>query len=79
MKTDTLRLLWSLIEETPKDLLADMNQDELVILLSCRLNKRVYLDPAERLDIQQYLYTRSQLIQDVFCEQTVELSIPPLI
>ena len=71
MKTDTLRLLWSLIEETPKDLLTDMNQDELAILLSCRLNKRVYLDPSERLDIQQYLHTRSQLIQDAFCEQTV--------
>ncbi|MGD1856192.1 MAG: hypothetical protein ACFB2W_18270 [Leptolyngbyaceae cyanobacterium] len=71
MDTGLLRLIWSVVEETPTDYLRGIGSRDQVRLLLHKIDSRVLLSPQERLQVQQYLLDRTHLIRDISLGQAM--------
>ena len=71
MDTGLMRLIWSVVEETPaKCMLGVCNGDQVRLLLH-RIDQQVALSPQERSQVQQYLRERQHLIQEICLGQAM--------
>ncbi|MEM7066471.1 MAG: hypothetical protein AAF572_25305 [Cyanobacteria bacterium P01_B01_bin.77] len=71
MDTSLLRLIWSVVEETPAAHLRRRGERDRVRLLLHKIDSRVILSPQERSQVQQYLMERTHLIQEICLEQAM--------
>ncbi|MBE9069548.1 hypothetical protein IQ260_23155 [Leptolyngbya cf. ectocarpi LEGE 11479] len=71
MDTSLLRLIWSVVEETPAAHLRRKGERDRMRLLLKKIDSRVILSPQERSQVQQYLMERSALIQEICLEQAM--------
>lgn len=71
MDTGLLRLIWSVVEETPAVYLQGVGGRDQVRLLLHQIDNRVILSPQERSQVQQYLIDRTHLIQEICLGQAM--------
>lgn len=65
MDTGLMRLIWSVVEETPAAHLRRKTGGDQVRLLLRKIDNQTSLSPQERSQVQQYLVDRAHLIQDI--------------
>ncbi|MBT9312823.1 hypothetical protein [Leptothoe kymatousa] len=65
MDTGLMRLIWSVVEETPAMHLQGACDRETIRLLLARIDQRVVLSAQARSQAQQYLIDRWHLIQEI--------------
>ena len=65
MSPKTLRLLWSVIEETQPSILLELNDTELIKQLLVQINKKQHLSSEEVTTVNTYIYSRISLIRDL--------------
>ncbi|MEO0458771.1 MAG: hypothetical protein AAF152_19625 [Cyanobacteria bacterium P01_A01_bin.114] len=71
MDTDLLRLIWSVVEETPTAHLHRGGSVEQIRLLLHSIENRASLSHQERAQVQQYLLEHTPLIQEICLEQAM--------
>ncbi|MBW4565405.1 MAG: hypothetical protein KME32_30840 [Mojavia pulchra JT2-VF2] len=65
MGSTTLRLLWSVIEETQTSILLGLNDTELIKQILAQINNKQLLSGEEIDSVRAYIYARTPLIRDL--------------
>jgi hypothetical protein len=64
MDASLLRLLWSVIEETPTHLVLEMDTTRLCLYLLSKIEMRVCLDDDQHQAMQAYISSHTHLIRE---------------
>lgn len=71
MQVGLMRLVWAAMQAPPSPVRLRFSPGERINAAVREIERRTLLSPQERQQVQQYLYAHTQLIEDLYQEQTM--------